>query len=143
MVGVATASAPVPPASGTEAHHVKHWADGGETSLRNTLLLCRRHHRAVHEGRVKVSVNGGGTVLFFTPKGRMLVDAPAAPRRNTRSEPARSLPRLPPAPSVHPDAPAKGSGFTLSNGAALYPDSRIPWKIEAAAREAMEESLAS
>ena len=26
----------------TEAHHVKHWADGGETSLRNTLLLCRR-----------------------------------------------------------------------------------------------------
>ena len=31
----------------TEAHHVKHWADGGETSLRNTLLLCRRHHRAV------------------------------------------------------------------------------------------------
>ena len=26
----------------TEAHHVKHWADGGETSLGNTLLLCRR-----------------------------------------------------------------------------------------------------
>ncbi len=26
----------------TEAHHVKHWADGGETSLRNTLLLCRQ-----------------------------------------------------------------------------------------------------
>ena len=34
----------------TEAHHVKHWADGGETSLRNTVLLCRRHHRTVHEG---------------------------------------------------------------------------------------------
>ena len=141
----------------TEAHHVKHWADGGETSLRNTLLLCRRHHRAVHEGRVKVSVNGDGTVLFFTPKGRMLVDAPAAPRRNTRSEPARSLPRLPPVPSVHPGAPAEGGGLALSsgglalssgglalsNGAALYPDSRIPWEIEAAAREAMEDSLES
>ncbi len=126
----------------TEAHHVKHWADGGETSLRNTLLLCRRHHRAVHEGRVKVSVNGDGTVLFFTPKGRMLVDAPTGPRRHPRSELARSRPRLPAVPSVHPDAPATGGGsLALSNGAALYPDSRIPWEIEAAAREAAEESL--
>ena len=53
----------------TEAHHVKHWADGGETSLRNTLLLCRRHHRAVHEGRVKVSVNGDGTVPVLHAEG--------------------------------------------------------------------------
>jgi len=48
-----------------------------------------------------------------------------------------------PLPSVHPNAPAKGGDFALSNGAALYPDSRIPWEIEAAAREAMEDSLAS
>ncbi|HWO71597.1 MAG TPA: DUF222 domain-containing protein [Actinomycetota bacterium] len=33
-----------------EAHHVKHWADGGETCLANTILLCRRHHRMVHLG---------------------------------------------------------------------------------------------
>ena len=116
----------------TEAHHVKHWADGGETSLRNTLLLCRRHHRAVHEARVKVSVNGDGTVLFFTPKGRMLVDAPRMPEPTKRG--------LPPVPAVHPGAPAHGDGLTLSNGAALYLDSEIPWEIEAAAREAMEES---
>ena len=121
----------------TEAHHVKHWADGGETSLRNTLLLCRRHHRAVHEGRVKVSVNGDGTVLFFTPKGRMLVDAPRAPKA------ARGGARtgLPPVPSVHGGAPRVGGCHTLSDGAALYRDSAIPWSIEAAAREAMEESL--
>ncbi len=117
----------------TEAHHVKHWADGGETSLQNTLLLCRRHHRAVHEGRVKVSVNGDGTVLFFTPKGRMLVDAPKRPVARTA--------HLPPLPSAHPGAPAKGDGFVLSNGAALYRDCDIPWKIEAAAREAADESL--
>jgi hypothetical protein len=34
-----------------DAHHVVHWADGGETALHNLVLLCRRHHRLVHEGR--------------------------------------------------------------------------------------------
>jgi hypothetical protein len=34
----------------TEAHHVQHWADGGSTSLDNLVLLCRHHHRTVHEG---------------------------------------------------------------------------------------------
>ena len=139
----------------TEAHHVKHWADGGETSLRNTLLLCRRHHRAVHEGRVKVSVNSDGTVLFFTPKGRMLVDAPSRPKTARDGErpglppvpsvhpgaPARTSVASSPVPSVHPRAPAKDKDPILSNGAALYRDSAIPWEIEAAAREAMEESL--
>ena len=75
----------------TEAHHVKHWADGGETSLRNTLLLCRRHHRAVHEGQVKLSVATDGTVVFFTPGGKMLPDAPKQVWRD-----------LAPVPSVHP-----------------------------------------
>ncbi|HET9768137.1 MAG TPA: DUF222 domain-containing protein, partial [Thermoanaerobaculia bacterium] len=32
-----------------DAHHVEHWADGGRTKLDNLVLLCRRHHRAVHE----------------------------------------------------------------------------------------------
>jgi len=42
---------------------------------------------------------------------------------------------------VHPGALGKGDGLTLSNGAALYRDSEIPWEIEAAAREAVEESF--
>ena len=37
------------PPSWTDAHHVKHWADGGPTTLDNLLLICRRHHRLVHE----------------------------------------------------------------------------------------------
>ena len=32
----------------TEAHHVRHWADGGETSLANTVLLCRRARVVLH-----------------------------------------------------------------------------------------------
>ncbi|MGH8914538.1 MAG: HNH endonuclease, partial [Acidimicrobiia bacterium] len=30
--------------------HLRHWAQGGETSLANLASLCRAHHRAVHEG---------------------------------------------------------------------------------------------
>ena len=75
----------------TEAHHVKNWADGGETSLRNLLLLCRRHHRAVHEGRVKVGTNRDGTALFFTRTGRILVDVPemSRPMRNSNRDASR------------------------------------------------------
>ena len=32
------------------AHHVREWENGGSTDLDNTVLLCVRHHHAVHEG---------------------------------------------------------------------------------------------
>jgi uncharacterized protein DUF222/HNH endonuclease len=34
-----------------DAHHVRHWADGGETGLSNLVLLCRAHHRMIHAKR--------------------------------------------------------------------------------------------
>src|SRR5882672_9376604 len=34
-----------------DAHHIEHWADGGETKLSNLVTLCRLHHRLVHEAR--------------------------------------------------------------------------------------------
>jgi hypothetical protein len=39
------------PASWCDAHHVIHWADGGDTSLGNLTLVCRKHHTATHNGR--------------------------------------------------------------------------------------------
>jgi hypothetical protein len=48
-----------------DAHHVRHWAQGGETTLTNLVLLCRRHHRAVHEGGYRVDADG----RFFYPWG--------------------------------------------------------------------------
>ena len=62
-----------------DAHHVEHWADGGETKLDNTLLLCRRHHRAVHEEGFRVELLANGEVRFHRPDGRRLVEAPALP----------------------------------------------------------------
>ncbi len=38
------------PTAWTDAHHIQPWPDGGPTVLDNLVLLCRRHHRRVHEG---------------------------------------------------------------------------------------------
>ena len=41
----------------TEGHHIKHWADGGETKLDNLVTLCKYHHRELHKGKFFLSVN--------------------------------------------------------------------------------------
>jgi hypothetical protein len=53
----------------TDAHHVKHWADGGESSVTNCLLLCRHHHRMVHEGGWRVLMRECGSPSFIDPRG--------------------------------------------------------------------------
>ena len=54
-----------------------HWADGGPTKLNNLVLLCRRHHRRVHEDGWRVcSDTSGRQVVFFTPTGKTLAAAP-------------------------------------------------------------------
>lgn len=55
-----------------DAHHVRHWADGGETGLGNLLLLCRPHHRLIHRGYRVEMVNG--TPVFSRPDGTPLLD---------------------------------------------------------------------
>jgi len=61
-----------------EGHHVRHWAQGGPTTLSNLALLCRRHHRAVHEEGYQVERLADGTLAFRRPDGRVLPDVPAA-----------------------------------------------------------------
>ena len=50
-------------------HHVRHWANGGETSLDNLILLCPTHHRLVHEGGFDVRRLDDGVFRFTTPHG--------------------------------------------------------------------------
>jgi hypothetical protein len=61
-----------------DAHHIEHWADGGKTSLGNTVLLCRRHHGLVHEGGWRVET-ATGELRFYRPDGRLLLDSPRLP----------------------------------------------------------------
>jgi hypothetical protein len=60
-------------------HHLRHWADGGETKLDNLVRLCRRHHRAVHEEGFTIERMLGGELRFLRPDGRVLVEAPPLP----------------------------------------------------------------
>jgi uncharacterized protein DUF222/HNH endonuclease len=47
------------PPAWTDVHHLKHWADGGGNGADNLILLCRRHHRRVHEEGWTMVVDGG------------------------------------------------------------------------------------
>ena len=61
----------------TDAHHVKHWADGGETKLENLLLLCGHHHRLVHEQGWSVEWWGRDKqAAFRDPKGQVHMGRP-------------------------------------------------------------------
>ena len=63
------------PASWCDGHHLVHWVDGGETNLDNCVLLCKRHHRMVHEGGWKLIraegkiVSIAPTITFGLPRG--------------------------------------------------------------------------
>jgi hypothetical protein len=51
-----------------QAHHVLHWTSGGPTDLANLVLLCWRHHHAVHEGGFTMTFEHG-VVTVWRPDG--------------------------------------------------------------------------
>jgi len=59
-----------------QGHHLRHWAHGGPTTLSNLAMLCRRHHRAVHEEGFQVARGPDGALRFQRPDGRPLPDVP-------------------------------------------------------------------
>lgn len=72
------------PARYTDAHHVQSWARGGTTDLPNALLLCRYHHRSVHQGSWAIHLpdrrrGSNGPVVFVDPQGRQHPTHPRGP----------------------------------------------------------------
>ena len=77
-----------------DAHHIDHWIDGGPTSLENLVLLCRRHHRLVHEGGFTLRWRPDRTIAFCYPSGSELRAVPPQPRLNVDDPLAPTTARL-------------------------------------------------
>jgi len=63
-----------------DAHHLEHWANGGNTDLANLILLCSYHHRLLHEGGFAIRRETDGALEFLRADGR------AIPRSGYRLE---------------------------------------------------------
>jgi hypothetical protein len=100
-----------------DAHHVRHWSQGGETSLENIMLLCSAHHRLVHEGCYTIQRDAHDRWYFRRPDGRAIpaqgyqpddmtdeVEAPAgvyAPQEDRRNEDGRDYDRVRELPALY------------------------------------------
>ena len=82
-----------------DGHHIQHWLSGGETSLENLVLICRRHHRCLHELGFGLARGEDGVLVFTDPQGRTIhsqirmdaaasapADLPRAPWPTTENE---------------------------------------------------------
>ncbi|QQR90367.1 MAG: DUF222 domain-containing protein [Myxococcales bacterium] len=73
------------------AHHIKHWAHGGETKLDNLILLCTKHHRAVHEDGFSLRKHQSGW-SFYAPEGKALLATLVFPRERLTLVKAQAVP---------------------------------------------------
>jgi hypothetical protein len=113
----------------TEGHHVLHWADGGETKLSNLVLLCRHHHRAVHEEGFRLRLEPDGRVRFFDRVGWPLPDV---------APPPPVLPDRPVEALVHSNR-RRGITPDWDTPSATYRgEADIPYDLEARFREALD-----
>ena len=64
-----------------QVHHVVHRAHGGPTRLDNLLLLCKFHHRVLHEGGYRVEARADGGFDFYRRNGTWIDPDPIQPDR--------------------------------------------------------------
>jgi len=69
----------------SDAHHIKHWRDGGETDYENLVLLCSRHHHIVHQQQLDLKLLPNGQLDTTWPDGRHRTSQPrgAPPKLKT------------------------------------------------------------
>jgi HNH endonuclease/Domain of unknown function (DUF222) len=92
-----------------QGHHIRHWAQGGPTTLSNLAMLCRWHHRAVHEEGYQVERQEDGELRFRRPDGRLLPHVPAAPE--VPADPVQQLRAQHDAQGLHLDAHTVTQGW--------------------------------
>jgi Domain of unknown function (DUF222)/HNH endonuclease len=95
-----------------DAHHIKHWARGGDTSLENLVLLCGHHHRLVHEGGFTLERARDGAVVVLTPSRRRIAAVPRN-RRGDCTQVVRTNRRRGLEPAARSLLPTDGGPFDL------------------------------
>jgi hypothetical protein len=110
---------------------VRHWADGGETNLENLILLCRFHHRLVHEEGYTAHFPRGERLYFLDPKMRLIPDVPPPPP-HLPPEPVGALIRQNHLRGVEPGC--------LTSAAQYKREDDIPLAVFERALRALEES---
>jgi 5-methylcytosine-specific restriction endonuclease McrA len=92
-----------------QGHHIRHWAHGGPTTLSNLALLCRRHHRAVHEEGYQLDRQPDGELRFRRPDGRLMPEVP--PPFDVPGDPVEILRARHAAEGLRPHARAATPGW--------------------------------
>jgi len=64
-----------------QIHHIRHWLHGGRTDIDNLVMLCRAHHRIIHDSYWAVRIRDGQPE-FIPPRW---LDFSQTPRRNART----------------------------------------------------------
>jgi 5-methylcytosine-specific restriction endonuclease McrA len=63
----------------TDIHHIRPWAKGGKTRLRDLILLCEAHHMIVHALGYTITIADDGTFIFTRPDGTVMPNCPPLP----------------------------------------------------------------
>ena len=72
------------PAAHCDVHHLRHQADGGETSLTNCVLVCQYHHDVcIHRRGWTLTLHPDGTTEARSPDGRHILHSHAPPTPQT------------------------------------------------------------
>ena len=69
----------------TDAHHIRHWIDHGETNEHNLVLLCRHHHTVIHREGWTIELHPDASATVTYPDGRRRTSPPPNPHVLTRA----------------------------------------------------------
>ena len=114
-----------------DGHHLRHWANGGPTTLENTCLLCPTHHTLVHEGGWTLARAADGTLTVMRPDGTVLPAQPATPARAVAPSSAGAT-------AARLCAAQQDLGITAATGRATWDGSPVDydWAARALAQQA-------
>ncbi len=101
-----------------QAHHRRHWAHGGETSLDNLVLLCFHHHRFVHEGGFTIEDDPEGGLRFRNRHGVLAPSLPPRPPPGSLDALRAEHDRI--GLEIDPHTNRHGGAFEFDLGAAVH-----------------------